>query len=197
MDFVALVMILFGVWLLDSTVKNRPPMATLRKILENPGQVTGILASTVNTGATVPRVGTAPAPAGVTTASGLGATVTGPGGGKIIPNVKGWQGYNPTFLAGLQGWAAATGKTFHITGMGGPRTLAEQTILWNRWLAGTGNKAANPYTSNRGGPHVRGEAADVSPHPTAEDIALMPRFGIGMTVPGEPWHIGMISGGVS
>ena len=188
MDFVGLVMILFGAWLLDSLVKNRPPMATLRQILANPGKVTDILSSSANTGPTVPRVsgGTAPV-------SG-NATVTGPGGGKLVPNSKGWTGYNPAFLASLQAWAVATGKTFSITGAGGPRTLAEQVTLFNSWLAGTGNKAANPYTSNGGGPHVRGEAADVSPHPSAADIALMPQFGLAMTVPGEPWHIGWTGG---
>ena len=200
MDFVGLVMILFGAWLIDSVVKNRPPMATLRKILENPQDVTAIMSSTAGTGETVPRVspttsvatGITGALTGTATAGAASGTLTGPGGGKLVPNAKGWVGYNPAFLSAVQSWAAATGKTFTVTGMGGARSLAEQVILWNKWLAGTGNRAANPYTSNGGGPHVRGVAIDVSPHPSASDIALMAQFNIGMTASGEPWHIGWL-----
>ena len=114
------------------------------------------------------------------------------GGGQIIPNAtQGFANYDPGFLSAIQAWASATGRTWHMTGLGGARSYAQQAELYRRYLAGTGPLAANPA---KGGPHMYpGRAMDLSPRPgeNAAAAALLSRFGLGLTVPGEPWHVGV------
>lgn len=114
------------------------------------------------------------------------------GGGQIIPNAtQGFANYDPGFLSAIQAWASATGRTWHMTGLGGARSYAQQAELYRRYLAGTGPLAANPA---KGGPHMYpGRAMDLSPRPgeNAAAAALLSRFGLGLTVRGEPWHVGV------
>lgn len=116
-------------------------------------------------------------------------------GGGIIPNgTQGVAGYDPAALAAIQAWAVATGKRWTMTGAGGARTYAQQLALYNAYLAGTGNLAANPA---KGGPHmVPAIAMDLAPRP-GEDAAakaMLATFGLGLTVPGEPWHVQFLGG---
>ena len=110
-------------------------------------------------------------------------------GGGIIPNYKGFAGFNPAFLAAMRGWAAATGRMWSVTGNGGVRARADQQRAWNLYQAGLGPLAARPGTSA----HERGVAMDLSPRPGESAIArsLLGRFGLALTVPGESWHVGM------
>lgn len=238
MDFVGLVMVLAGIYLLDSLVKNRKPVETLKMILAHPESVQAILESQKNTGATVPRIisadgsmgsmgGETGAPTGdwdsttktgtstskttgtktvaskTTTTSSAGKNVpTGTrvpkgggtagvvkGGGQLLPNAQGWVNVNSSFLDAVRRWAADTGRTFKVTPIGAWRDYATQKRAYDNYLKG-GTKAANPDKPATA-PHMRGEALDVSPHPNANDIQLMKRYGLGLTVRGEPWHIGM------
>ena len=112
--------------------------------------------------------------------------------GGIIPNAtQGFANYDPGFLSAIKAWAAATGRTWYMTGLGGARSYAQQAELYRRYLAGTGPLAANPA---KGGPHMYpGRAMDLSPRPgeIAAARALLGNFGLGLTVPGEPWHVGV------
>lgn len=117
----------------------------------------------------------------------------GPGyaGGGIVGN---FSGYDPGALAAMKAWAGATGRTWTQTGKGGARTYAEQWQLYLNHLAG-GNLAADPRKGL--GPHmVPAIAMDLSPRPgeNAAAKALLPGFGLGLTVPGEPWHIAKLGG---
>lgn len=111
--------------------------------------------------------------------------------GGIVPNAKGWTGMNPAFLHAAQAWARATGILWRVTGNGGYRAFADQLRAWNLYRSGRGPLAANPY---KGGPHMRGEALDLSPRPGDNPRArgLLGRFGLGLTVQGEPWHVGWL-----
>ena len=112
------------------------------------------------------------------------------GGGIVANSRQGWNNYNPTFLQKLREWAAATSRTFYMTGNGGARSAADQVRAWNLYQAGKGPLAARPGTSA----HEKGQAIDVNPHPNASEVALMRQFGLGLTVKGEPWHIGWTGG---
>lgn len=115
--------------------------------------------------------------------------------GGIRPNAtQGFNNYNPTFLAAIKAWAAATGRWWSMTGNGGARTFAQQKRAWDLYQSGRGPLAANPW---KGGPHmVPGRAMDLSPRPgeIPSAAALLPRFGLGLTVRGEPWHVGWRGG---
>lgn len=121
--------------------------------------------------------------------------VLGFAGGGIVPNAsQGFRNYDPNFLNRILGWARATGRTWHMTGNGGARTFQDQLRAWNLWQSGRGPLAANPW---KGGPHmVPGVAMDLSPRPGefAGPRALLPAFGLGLTVGGEPWHVGLLGG---
>lgn len=114
------------------------------------------------------------------------------GGGRIIPNAsQGFRNYDPGFLSAIQAWAAMTGRTWSMTGNGGARSFTDQKRAWNLWQSGRGPLAANPY---RGGPHmIPGRAMDLSPRPGEHpaSAAMLSRFGLGLTVRGEPWHVGV------
>ena len=115
-------------------------------------------------------------------------------GGGIVANARqGFNNYNPTYLTALRSWAAATGRTFYMTGNGGARSSADQIRAWNLYQAGLGPLAARPGTSA----HERGMAMDVKPWPSAQEVAMMRAFGLGLTVRGEPWHIGWTGGKVA
>ena len=116
-------------------------------------------------------------------------------GGGIVPNAtQGFAGYYAPALAAMQAWAAASGRTWSMTGIGGARTYAQQWAAYQNYLAG-GNLAADP---RRGlGPHmVPAIAMDLSPRPG--DIpaarALLGSFGLGLPVAGEPWHVQYLAG---
>jgi hypothetical protein len=73
----------------------------------------------------------------------------------------------------------------------GKRTFAEQTVLWNRYLNGTGNLAARPGTSR----HETGKAADVVTNRTHTSVGnvkkireALKKHGLCLPVSGEPWH---------
>ena len=110
-------------------------------------------------------------------------------GGGIVANAsQGWRNYNPGFLSALRAWASATGRQWYMTGNGGARSRADQQRAWNLYRAGLGPLAARPGTSA----HERGLAIDLSPRPgqIPAAAALLGRFGLGLTVRGEPWHVG-------
>ena len=122
------------------------------------------------------------------------SNLPGYAGGGIVANARqGWNNYNPTFLQKLREWAAATSRTFYMTGNGGARSAADQVRAWNLYRAGKGPLAARPGTSA----HEKGRAIDVTPYPNGSEIALMRRFGLGLTVGGEPWHIGWTGGALA
>ena len=116
-------------------------------------------------------------------------------GGGIVPNAtQGFRGYDPNFLQRILAWASATGRQWSMTGNGGARSFADQLRAWNLYQAGAGPLAANPW---RGGPHmVPGRAMDLSPRPGeyAGPRSMLGAFGLGLTVPGEPWHVGLLGG---
>ena len=116
-------------------------------------------------------------------------------GGGIVPNAnQGFRNYNPDFLQRILAWAGATGRQWHMTGNGGARTFQDQLRAWNLYQSGQGPLAANPW---RGGPHmVPGRAMDLSPRPGeyAGPRSMLGAFGLGLTVPGEPWHVGLLGG---
>lgn len=117
-------------------------------------------------------------------------------GGGIVPNAtQGFRGYNPAFLAAIKAWASTTGRMWYMTGIGGARDYATQKAAYLRFLAGRGPLAANP---DRGGPHmIPANAMDLSPRPGEIPFArtLLGRFGLGLPVRGEPWHVGWAGGG--
>lgn len=88
----------------------------------------------------------------------------------------------------LSRMAISTGTPIYV--QDGGRTMAEQAILYQRWLDGTGNLAAAP---NANAPHIRGIAADITPGSEVFG-SVAGRFGLGFTVPGESWHIELLSG---
>ena len=122
--------------------------------------------------------------------------VPGFAGGGIVPNAtRGFRNYHAPFLAAIQAWARATGRTWYMTGNGGARSFSDQLRAWNLYKAGLGPLAASPY--GRGGPHQRGVAMDLAPRPGnyPHARALLGQFGLGLTVKGEPWHVGWLGGG--
>lgn len=129
------------------------------------------------------------------TSNRTGDLLHGYAAGGIVANARqGFSGYNPDFLARIRAWAAASGRTWHMTGNGGARSFADQLRAWNLYRAGRGPLAANPY---RGGPHmIPANAMDLSPRPGQTAAAgLLGRFGLGLPVRGEPWHVGWAGGG--
>lgn len=117
------------------------------------------------------------------------------GGGRIVANAtQGFRGYDPKALGAMQAWAAATDRVWYMTGNGGARSFGDQLRAWNLYQSGRGPLAANPY---RGGPHMYPAVAmDLSPRPGDIPAArsLLGAYGLGLTVPGEPWHVGWTGG---
>lgn len=92
-------------------------------------------------------------------------------------------GLNKVFLEQYEAYNRARGNKFHI--ISGWRSTAKQAVLYAKYLAGTGNLAARPGTSN----HERGLAIDHGPHSTAADRAVARQFRLHYPVRGEPWHV--------
>ena len=110
-------------------------------------------------------------------------------GGRVVANARqGWRNMNMKFMQALQAWAAAAGQNFYMTENGGARSRADQVRAWNLYQAGKGPLAARPGHSR----HESGFAIDVRPHPAGRAKALLGQFGLGLTVPGEAWHIGWL-----
>lgn len=204
MDFVGLVAILAGVYLLMSSGTNRKP-GMLGAILKDPKNARAIIANAptyslptnadVFPGAYTSQTTTGGAGSDTGTASGAGSITANydpnRAGGKVLPNHKGWTGMNPDFLARVQAWAAETGVTYKVTGNGGPREFSDQQRAHNLYKMGKGPLAAKPGTSAHEAARPGGSVAlDVNPWPSPAAIAKMGKHGIGLTVPGEPWHIG-------
>lgn len=124
-----------------------------------------------------------------------GDLLTGYAGGGIVANrTQGFRGYDPAALAAMRAWAAATGMTWYMTGIGGARDYATQLAAYQKYLRGQGPLAANPA---RGGPHMYPAVAmDLSPRPgqVPHARALMAQFGLGLPVRGEPWHLQYLRG---
>ena len=116
-------------------------------------------------------------------------------GGGIVPNAnQGFRGYDPNFLQRILAWAGATGRQWYMTGNGGARSFSDQLRAWNLYQSGRGPLAANPW---RGGPHMYpGVAMDLNPRPGnfPGPRGLLGAFGLGLTVAGEPWHVGLLGG---
>ena len=180
MDFFAFLAVLVGAYLIDSVVKGRPPVTTIRRIFENPSKISEILDETRGTSEKLNTGGASSSATG-------GENVAVPtSGGRVEPNAKGFAGVNADFLTRVQAWAAETGVVYKVTGKGGYRSRQDQEILRRNYESGKGPLAAKPGSSA----HETGHALDVTPYPSAKAVALMSKYGIGLTVRGEPWHIG-------
>lgn len=70
----------------------------------------------------------------------------------------------------------------------GYRSRAEQQALYDAYLAGTGNLAAPPGSSN----HEGGTALDLNMSDAQR--ALLGKYGLGLPVPGEDWHVELNEG---
>ena len=97
-------------------------------------------------------------------------------------------GLIPEFLARLGMWNQALGGIYSV--FSGFRSIAEQTILWNR-SDKSGRMVARPGSSR----HNFGTAADLAPGTTAAHRALAPAFGMSFPMSYEPWHIQMLRSG--
>ncbi|MBC7644941.1 MAG: D-alanyl-D-alanine carboxypeptidase family protein [Thermoleophilia bacterium] len=98
------------------------------------------------------------------------------------------KGLNPQLLNKLAQVGEKLGKAVKIDS--GKRSREEQQHLYNAYLAGTGNLAAKPGSSN----HESGNAADVkvggvSLRNNAEGAAFAKSIGLTFPVPSEAWHI--------
>lgn len=80
--------------------------------------------------------------------------------------------------------AKASGEPIQVNS--GFRTRAEQTELWNAYQAGEGNLAAEPGTSN----HEGGLAVDLQL--SDKQRSLLSKFGLGLPVSGEDWHVELV-----
>ena len=94
------------------------------------------------------------------------------------------QGLNPEFFRRLGLWSQNVGQVFNV--LSGFRSMEEQRILYQKYLAGTGNLAAPPGSSN----HEFGVAAD-GPHWGSRGPG---QFGLHYNVSGEPWHVEPVEG---
>jgi hypothetical protein len=96
-------------------------------------------------------------------------------------------GLSDKLRAGLEQVAQQLGQTVEIKS--GLRSRAEQAVLYQKYLNGTGNLAAPPGSSN----HESGNAADVYVNGVAladapGGRAAAAAAGLGFPVGGEPWH---------
>ena len=112
------------------------------------------------------------------------------GGGIVANATQGFRNYNDTFLNAIRAWAGETGRMFYMTGNGGSRSRADQERAYALYLSGRGPLAARPGTSA----HEGGRAMDVNPWPSPSEVALLSKYNLGLTVRGEPWHIGWRGG---
>lgn len=97
-------------------------------------------------------------------------------------------GLHPTLTDTLDALAVDIGRPIRV--ISGWRTRHEQTVLYDRFIAGTGNLAAVPGTSN----HEAGWAADAYVDGVAlADVAgaatRARKLGLAFPVAGEAWHV--------
>lgn len=105
--------------------------------------------------------------------------------GVSLPNLSGdIVGLVGEFAKRLSMWATSRGQNFHVES--GLRSYAEQVVLYQKYLAGTGNLAAVPGTSM----HELGLAVD-GPHWGGFNPEL---YKVHYNVEGEPWHAEPIEG---
>lgn len=141
----------------------------------------------------------APAPGGFTVAQlesmlaqarGAAPTAQAAGAGPVTyANLTGkTKQLDQDLLRSLDQLGAQLGRKLDI--ISGNRTTAEQAVLYQKYLNGTGNLAAPPGSSN----HEHGDAADVyvdgvalANVPGAADAAK--RLGLHFPVRGEAWHV--------
>ena len=99
-------------------------------------------------------------------------------GGKVTGDV---QGMNMSFMQRLAKWSASVGQPYNVGS--GYRSMAEQQVLYNRYLAGVPGqaKAAKPGSSN----HNFGLASD-GPHWGGLNPGA---FGLTYPMSYEPWHV--------
>jgi TP901 family phage tail tape measure protein len=105
------------------------------------------------------------------------------GGGSVTGDTA---GLVPQFMGALQAMSAGTHTGINV--LSGYRSRAEQEILYQRYLNGTGNLAAPPGTSH----HELGIAADIAPGREVFGSAAG-KYGLGFTVPTESWHIELLN----
>jgi hypothetical protein len=107
---------------------------------------------------------------------------------RSYPRLSGDLDFLPALGNALSRMAAAAGTNISV--QEGYRTRSEQAALYAAYLAGTGNLAARPGTSE----HEVGTAADISP---GREVfgSLASRFGLAFDVPSEAWHIALMGGG--
>lgn len=103
-------------------------------------------------------------------------------GGRVTGDIG---GLVPEFLRALRAMSGAKGTPIFV--QSGRRSRAQQAALYAAYLAGTGNLAAPPGSSR----HEQGIAADITPGQGVFG-SIAGRFGLGFTVPGEPWHIELL-----
>jgi TP901 family phage tail tape measure protein len=108
--------------------------------------------------------------------------------------VSGDTDYSPQLGRRLNAMARAAKTAIHVTS--GGRSLAEQSALVrSKGLYGPNNRTGAAAPSPNA-PHVRGIAADISPG-RERFGGIASRFGLGFTVPGEPWHIQLLDDAVA
>ena len=105
--------------------------------------------------------------------------------GQSVPGVSGdIVGLVNEFARRLSTWSLANGGGYRVNS--GYRSIAEQTVLYRRYLAGQGPLAAPPGSSL----HNFGLASDGNHWGNRNPGA----FGLSFAVPGEPWHVQPVEG---
>lgn len=110
----------------------------------------------------------------------------------LAPGGANWEGVDQTFGAALaraaMDFQAETGQ--QATFASGVRTGDEQQRLYDLYLAGEGNLAAPPGSSQ----HEFGAAADVSGEflNWLHQDGRAAQYGLGFPVAGEPWHVELV-----
>lgn len=118
---------------------------------------------------------------------------TGPRGGGLAGSTT---GLNTEFLGRFNDYSAAVGPLSISSGF---RSRAQQEVLYQAYLDGTGNLAAPPGSSN----HEKGLAIDHAPRATAAMKEIARTFRLHYPIRGEPWHVepfakgGLIGDGVT
>lgn len=114
-----------------------------------------------------------------TSADTKGGGAAGARGGGLAGSTT---GINSEFLSRFNAYSAAVGGLSISSGF---RSFASQQRLYAMYLAGTGNLAAKPGSSN----HERGLAIDHSPRASAAMKRTALGFKLHYPVPDEPWHV--------
>lgn len=115
-------------------------------------------------------------------------SMVGAGKHRNYPMLSGDTDFVPALGWALSKMARKTGRSINVAS--GWRSYSEQAALYAAYLAGTGNLAAPPGSSN----HEDGRAADISPGSEVFG-GVAGQYGLGFTVPGESWHIELLRRG--